>query len=172
MTRPASSGAFLPTLQEKLERRLREIEASRAATRTEASHPRCSDPPSPQLVHGLEQFNREEFWECHETLEGLWRAERDPIRYLYQGVLHIGVAFHHLKRGNYRGARRLLASGLVLLEPFSPRCCGIEVATLVEEARRWLALVEAYGPQRVRELAAMPPPRVSYTIPDRHAPGH
>ena len=33
-------------------------------------------------------------FEQHETLELLWRAERRDIRYLYQGILQIGVAFH------------------------------------------------------------------------------
>lgn len=162
MSQDASGVVFLPTLREKLERRLREIEAARAVV-SERPYPRCAQPPPPQLLHGLEQFNRQEFWECHETLEELWRAERDPIRYLYQGILQVGVAFHHLRRGNYAGTRRLLASGSLLLEPFSPRCCGVEVAKLLEEARRWLALVEAYGPERVSELALLPPPRVAYS---------
>jgi len=31
-------------------------------------------------------------------LELLWRAERRDVRRLYQGILQIGVAFHHLRR--------------------------------------------------------------------------
>ncbi len=42
----------------------------------------CDDPPPPQLVEGIAQFNRGEFFEQHETLELLWRAERRDIRYL------------------------------------------------------------------------------------------
>jgi hypothetical protein len=44
---------------------------------------RCSEPPSPGLLRGIEQFNRREYFECHETLELIWNAEPGPIRTLY-----------------------------------------------------------------------------------------
>ena len=37
--------------------------------------PGWDEPPPPALLHGIEQFNAGEYWECHETLEGLWIAE-------------------------------------------------------------------------------------------------
>ena len=46
----------------------------------------CDEPPPPELLEGIAQFNRGEFFEQHETLELLWRAERrdllDPARRL------------------------------------------------------------------------------------------
>ena len=66
---------------------------------------RCSESPPARLRRGIEQFNRGEFYEQHETLEEEWLAERDPVRYLYQGILQIGVGFEHLRRGNPTGAR-------------------------------------------------------------------
>src|SRR5680860_1792203 len=56
---------------------------------------RCGDPPPPRLRRGIEQFNRGEFFEQHETLELEWLEERDPVRYLYQGILQIGIGFEH-----------------------------------------------------------------------------
>ena len=46
---------------------------------------RCDDAPPPLLLEGIAQFNAGEYWECHETLETIWRVESDHIRYLYQG---------------------------------------------------------------------------------------
>ena len=34
-------------------------------------------------------------------MELLWRAEQREVRRLYQGILQIGVAFHHPRRRNY-----------------------------------------------------------------------
>jgi predicted metal-dependent hydrolase len=34
-------------------------------------------------LRGIEQFNRREYFECHETLELIWNAEPCPIRTLY-----------------------------------------------------------------------------------------
>ena len=56
----------------------------------------CQDLPPPQLLEGVEQFNRGEYFEQHETLELLWRAETRSVRRLYQGILQVGVAFYHL----------------------------------------------------------------------------
>src|SRR4029079_15976225 len=91
-------------------------------------------PPPADLLAGIAQFNAGEYWECHETLETIWRVEPDHIRYLYQGILQVGVGFYHLKRGNWRGAVNKPRSGLVYLAPCSPTCMGIDVAELCAEA--------------------------------------
>ena len=87
-----------------------------------------ADVPPAALRAGIEQFNRGEYFECHETLEALWLAEPTPLRRLYQGILQVGVALHHLRAGNYRGASGLLARGIGYLEPFAPCCLGVDVA--------------------------------------------
>ena len=32
----------------------------------------CLELPPPALLTGIEEFNRAEFFECHETLEEIW----------------------------------------------------------------------------------------------------
>jgi uncharacterized protein len=113
---------------------------------------RCDEPPPPELLQGIEQFNQREYFECHETLEALWNTEPGPIRVLEKGILQVGVGCYHLLRGNYRGARLKLASGADYLEPFAPRCRHVEVTQLIADARRLLAEVEALGPERLGEL--------------------
>ena len=78
------------------------------------------EPPPPALLSGVEQFNAGEYWECHETLETLWRTEPRPVRDLYQGILQVGVAFHHLRNDNVPGAIKMLRRGL----PRLPRSTG------------------------------------------------
>jgi predicted metal-dependent hydrolase len=112
----------------------------------------CEEPPPPQLVEGIAQFNRGEFFEQHETLELLWRAERRDIRYLYQGILQIGVAFHHLRRLNHHGTVYMLTRGPRYLAPFAPRCQGVDVAALLRDAAAALREVERLGPTRLAEF--------------------
>src|SRR5215210_8946403 len=70
----------------------------------------------PDLVlKGIEEFNRREFFECHEYLEEAWMQEPRRVRFLYQGILQVGVGFYHLKNGNWRGATGLLRNGAVRL---------------------------------------------------------
>lgn len=122
---------------------------------------RCDDAPPPLLLAGIAQFNAGDFWECHETLETLWRAEPDHIRYLYQGILQVGVSFYHLRRGNWRGAVNKLRSGLAYLAPSAPECQRVAVASLRAEAGAILARLEALGPGRMGELDASTLPRIA-----------
>ena len=112
----------------------------------------CDEPTPPALMEGIAQFNRGEFFEQHETLELLWRAERRDIRYLYQGILQIGVAFHHLRRLNHHGTVYMLTRGPRYLAPFAPACQGVDVAALLRDAAAALREVERLGPARLAEF--------------------
>jgi hypothetical protein len=122
------------------------------------AHATCGDAPSAGLRHGIEQFNRREYFECHETLEGIWNAEPGPVRILYKGILQVGVGCYHLLRQNYRGAVIKLQSGADYLEPFTPRCMGVDITRLVADARRLRAALVTLGPERFAEvdLALLP----------------
>lgn len=119
---------------------------------------RCGGTPPPGLLHGIEQFNAREYFECHETLENIWNVEPGPIRTLYKGILQVGVGCLHLLRANYKGATIKLQSGADYLEPYSPRCMGVEVAGLIADARILRARLVELGPEHFREvdLALLP----------------
>jgi predicted metal-dependent hydrolase len=111
-----------------------------------------AEAPLPALLHGIEQFNRREYFECHETLEGIWIKEQRPIRTLYKGILQVGVGCYHLLRNNYRGAIIKLDSGARYLEPFAPHCMGVDVARLIADARSLHSALTRLGPDHFREI--------------------
>jgi len=115
--------------------------------------PGWDEPPQAALLHGIGQFNRGEYWECHETLETLWRAEAREIRNLYQGILQVGVALHHLKNNNYPGAIKVFRRGLARLEGLPAVCQGVHVLELATAARGVHDAALDLGPGRLAELA-------------------
>ena len=121
---------------------------------------RCAEPAPPGLLAGIALFNAGQFYECHEELETLWKAERDPIRYLYQGILQIGVGFHHWRNGNYRGATLLLRDGIDKTSRFLPACLGVDTAGLYEESQACLDTLLELGRERMREFDWGRVPRV------------
>ncbi len=124
---------------------------------------RCKDHPTPAMIHAFEQFNRREFWHQHETLETVWRAERDEsIRNFYKGVLQVGVGLHHLTRGNYRGAVKVLSRGINYLRPYAPFCYGVDVQRLIDEAAAVLETVVTLGADRIGEVNLTNLPRVHW----------
>ena len=112
----------------------------------------CQAEATAALRLGIEQFNQGLFFEQHETLEDAWIEESGRVRYLYQGILQVGVGFYHLQRGNYRGATALLRRGIGYLAPFAPACLEVDVARLIEEAGRALAELERLGPSGLGEF--------------------
>src|SRR5690242_20432326 len=130
----------------------------------------CEDPPPAALLVGIEQFNRGEYFECHETLEAIWMREPEAIRRLYQGILQIGVALYHLRNGNYRGTLNLLGSGIAYLEPFAPRCLGVALDPLIAAARWMREQVQAAGPTGVHTVDLAAFPAIVVRVPENVTP--
>ncbi len=112
------------------------------------SHPPLPLPPD--VLQGIEHFNRGAFYACHDSLEKAWIEEKGPIRKLYQGILQIGVALYHEARGNRRGATRLLQAGTDKLRIFSPTSQGIDITSLLKAS----ALIQRYFTTHTDRLPA------------------
>lgn len=70
-------------------------------------------PSEPTLALAIDLFNRQAFFECHEVLEDLWRPlPPSPHKTFLQGLLQVGVGYHHWQKSNYTGAKNKLTSGL------------------------------------------------------------
>ncbi len=83
------------------------------------------------LREGIDLFNRERFFECHEVLEEAWLEASGEQRTFLQGLIQIAVAFYHLRRENFVGASRLLTAGMEKLSAFAPERDAVDVAALL-----------------------------------------
>jgi CheY-like chemotaxis protein len=112
----------------------------------------CQDALPPALLRGIQEFNRREFFECHETIEAAWMVEPRSIRLLYQGILQVGVALYHVQRQNWRGAMKVLARALPKLAHFEPACMGVDVGQLLADTRCIRQQLIQLGEQRIGEF--------------------
>lgn len=112
----------------------------------------CAELLPPLVLKGIEEFNRGEFFEQHETLETAWRAESRPVRGLYQGILQVGLACYQIERDNLPGMHKMFARGLRRLRQFEPECLGVDVAQLIADAERVRDEARRLGPGRLPEL--------------------
>jgi len=126
----------------------------------------CDEIPPALFYVGLEQFNRGEYFEQHESLEEIWITEPRHIRYLYQGILKIGVGFYKLRLGNYRGTVNHINGGIAYLEPYGDNCLGVDVARLIREAAAVRDIVVALGPDCLGEFDLSTLPTVHYERKD------
>ena len=82
---------------------------------------------------GLELFNVQEFFECHEVIEELWleTPSNDPYRDLYKGVIQAAAAIHQWRRGIHTGADGLFKTSVVYLKKYLPGALGLDVEKMV-----------------------------------------
>lgn len=58
---------------------------------------------------GLELFNDQLYWECHEVFEDLWKEDRsDNARYVWWAVIQVAAAMIHYRDKKITGARGLI----------------------------------------------------------------
>jgi len=97
-----------------------------------------------EVTKGIQLFNCGRFFEAHEALETAWRVETDSTRYLYQGILQLGVGYYHLLNGNTIGAIHLFTSAKKTMETLPPFCQGINVKLIRKQVEEAAMLVEKY----------------------------
>jgi predicted metal-dependent hydrolase len=98
---------------------------------------------------GIEQFNRREFYACHDTLEAIWMEAIAADRNFYQGILQIAVACYHLENHNWRGAVILLGEGIRRIRDYQPTHQGIEVSPLLQQSYQLLQSLQQIDPGQV-----------------------
>lgn len=87
----------------------------------------------PLYLQGIAYFNVCEFFEAHEVWEDLWKSYSGELRLFYKGLIQAAVALHHFGNGNTRGARKVYGTSRGYLEPYQPRCCGLDVSKFLAE---------------------------------------
>jgi hypothetical protein len=112
----------------------------------------CGEVLSELVVQGLHQFNEQEYFEAHETLETAWKEEPGPIRDLYRAILQVGVAYLQIQRGNYRGAHKMFLRMRQWFAPLPDQCMGINIAQLRADSLAVFAALESLGPDRISEF--------------------
>jgi uncharacterized protein len=99
------------------------------------------------LKEGLRCFHAGAFFEAHEHWESVWLLAAEPEKTFLQGLIQLAASFHHFQRGNCAGTVLLLRAGLARLEKYPEEFGGVQLEPLREEARRWLAALEAEPPR-------------------------
>lgn len=125
----------------------------------------CQQPLSPEALHGLELFNRGEYFESHEALEEAWNKDSTPGRELYRAILQVAVAYLQIERGNYNGAMKMFLRMRQWIDPLPEICRGVEVARLRSDARRVYDEILGLGRSRIAEFDRSLFQPVRYTNP-------
>jgi predicted metal-dependent hydrolase len=126
----------------------------------------CQAGLDPQVIERLRLYNAREFFECHEVLENVWRAEKEPLRELYRGILQVAVGYYHIQRGNYIGTRKMFKRCRCWLDPFPDICQGINLAGLRRDFQAVEDAIVRLGPARITSFNTALFKPVEYILPE------
>lgn len=57
-----------------------------------------------------------DYFECHEILEHLWKLDpKDERKPGWVGLIQVAVSFYHYRRGNFRGAYRMMKNAISII---------------------------------------------------------
>jgi len=110
---------------------------------------------APRFIEGVEHFNALRFWDAHESWEELWLVAQSDLEQFLQGLIQLAAAYHHVRRGTWRGGVRLFESALRRLEAYPVVYCGIDRSAAVSAARvhreRIAGLLQSGGTEALPE---------------------
>lgn len=112
----------------------------------------CTEELSPKARRGLEEFNRGEYFEAHETLEEAWNEDEAPGRELYRAILQVAVAYLQIERGNYNGAVKMFLRMRQWFAPLPDECRGVDVRGLRSDSQMVYEALVALGRERIGEF--------------------
>ncbi|MGW8249387.1 MAG: DUF309 domain-containing protein, partial [Anaerolineales bacterium] len=118
----------------------------------EALETACQDELSALALQGIEEFNRGEYFEAHESLEDAWNDDQSVGRELYRAILQVAVAYLQIERRNYAGAVKMFLRLRQWIEPLPERCRGVDVARLKTDAQLAYDHLVQLGPERIADF--------------------
>lgn len=118
-----------------------------------------------EFWQAVQEFNSQNFYACHDTLEAMWMVAMEPQKTFYQGVLQIAVALYHLQNANWQGAVMLLGEGINRLRRYQPDYFGVSVTAFIAHCSHLLKTLQTAGPEQVKDFQILSPEIVLQIMP-------
>ena len=112
----------------------------------------CQKPLHPEAMEGIRLYNEGKYFLAHEALEIAWRAEPEPDRRLYQGILQAGIAFMHARNQYEKGVLSMYERCQVWLSPWPDHCRTINIGQLKSDLKQLVEQVITLGPDKLIAL--------------------
>lgn len=103
---------------------------------------------SPEFKQAIAEFNQQQFYACHDTLEAIWVEAPEADKRFYQGILQVAVGCYHLSNDNLRGAIILLGEAVRRLCDYQPDYEEVNVELLLEQAVTLLQALQQLQPEQ------------------------
>lgn len=132
--------------------------------------PHLSENQLEQLVKGIEEFNRQEFYESHETWERMWIKYKHEDRTFFQGLIQIAAGLYLMQTKKRRGSFIQFSRGLQKLKAYPPEYCGFHLENLLILIEQYRDELEKGEPHPIPVIQQDAVPFLKWSPPERHDP--
>lgn len=120
-----------------------------------------------RLQEGIDLFNREDFYACHDLIEEIWMEESSDQQPFLQGMIQSAVAFHHYQVGTWGAARTMLKLAIQKLQDYPSPHGGIDLEKFILQLRRWKRFLDQAISQGRAGKPQLAYPRIEFQRVDR-----
>lgn len=89
------------------------------------------------IRRGAALLNGRLYFECHEYLEGVWKATSGREKAFFHGIVQVAAAFYHFEKSNWHGARTLLRKGQQKLSQYPGSFLGVDLERFRRVLEPW-----------------------------------
>ena len=115
-----------------------------------------------QFLEGLELFNQEKFYECHDAIEEIWLQESSDEQLFLQGIIQSAVALHHYQHGNWGAARSMFELAIEKLKGYPEIHHGIRLKEFLNIIGSWKAVLDQSISDRNINEVLLPYPKITF----------
>jgi uncharacterized protein len=91
-----------------------------------------------RLREGINLFNEQRFFECHEALEALYQEAEVANKPFIEGLIQLAAAFRLFSEfGEVKGPVRMIYQALVRFEHYQPDFLQVRVGELSASLESW-----------------------------------
>ena len=120
---------------------------------TEKPHP-------PDFYKGLDYFNREYYFECHDVWEEVWGESKGKQKIFYQALIMVAVSLYHFGNENLAGAISCYQKALNEFRKLPDRFLGLNIRELVAKLDDFYAGMSADQTMLTEGVLGKPRPRI------------
>lgn len=119
-----------------------------------------ADPHPPEFYKGLELFNREFYFECHDIWEEIWGDAKGKNKIFYQALIMSAVSLYHFGNENLVGALSCYQKALHQFNLLPDQFLHLDISAFVNSLSEFYRGMSDNETILTKELLRKPRPRL------------
>jgi len=119
--------------------------------------------PPPEFYKGVDYFNREFYYECHDVWEEIWGEAKGKEKVFYQALIMVAVSLYHFGNENLAGALSCYQKALNEFQKLPEYFSGLNIQELVRQLNEFYAGMSLGETELTSELLCRPRLKIHLT---------